>query len=190
MITHLFAFDLLNYARLAPVYLSQMTKLKKKNSDTWHAVQTGHFSVNKSSLPFSTKGCDHALEQQNRAMKVLGGIKGIANSRNALDEYFMTARELPLLLDQFSDQYYLRNNSLKRKQQYELSGTKNRRITDNIGKLTETLNHHNISFNSTESLYNVITNKVMPKDQARKFLKTVYTGKDKYDLLIKERLIG
>ena len=30
----------------------------------------------------------------------------------------------------------------------------------------------------------------MPKDQAMKFLNAVYTGKDKYDLFIKERLIG
>ena len=140
-------------------------------------------------MPFSAIGADHALEQQNRAMKVLGGIKGIANSQTALDEYFMTAGELSLLLDQFSDHYDLHNNSLKRKQHYQLSGSKNQRITDNTEKLTETLNHHNISFNSTESLYNVITNKVMPKDHAMKFLNAVYTGKDKYDLFIKERLI-
>ena len=29
----------------------------------------------------------------------------------------------------------------------------------------------------------------MPKDQAMKFLNAVYTGKDKYDLFIKEKLI-
>ena len=154
------------------------------------SVPNLNFSVNKFSVPFSAIGADHGLEQQNRVMKVLGGIKGIANSQTALDEYFMTAEELSLLLDQFSDQYDLRNNSLKRKQHYQLSGSKNQRITDNTEKLTETLNHHNISFNSTESLYNVITNKVMPKDQAMKFLNAVYTGKDKYDLFIKERLIG
>ena len=109
------------------------------------------------------------MEQQNRAMKVLGGMKGIANSQTALDNYFMTAGELPLLLDQFSGQYDLRNNSLQRKQHYQLSGRKNQKITDNTEKLTETLNHHNICFNSTEYLYKVITNKVMPKAQAMKF---------------------
>ena len=66
-----------SYARLTPVYMSQITELKEKDNDTWQAFQTGHFSVNKLSVPFSTKSADHALEQQNRAMKVLGGIKGI-----------------------------------------------------------------------------------------------------------------
>ena len=128
MIPYFFAVDMLNYARLTPVYLSQMTELKEKDNDTWQAFQTGHFSVNKSSVPFSTIGADHALEQQNCVVKVLGGIKGIANSQTALDEYFMTAEELSLLLDQFSDQYDLRNNSLKRKQHYQLSGSKNQRL--------------------------------------------------------------
>ena len=148
------------------------------------SVPNLNFSVNKSSVPFSAIGADHGLEQQNRVMKVLGGIKGIANSQTTLDEYFMTAVELSLLLDQFSDQYDLHNNSLKRKQHYQLSGSKNQRITDNTEKLTETLNHHNISFSST--LF-VITNKVMPKDQAMKFLNAVYTDKDKYDFFIKDR---
>ena len=87
-----------------------------------------NFSVNKSSVPFSAIGADHDLEQQNRVMKVLGGIKGIANSQTTLDEYFMTAVELSLPLDQFSDQYDLHNNSLKRKQHYQLSGSKNQRL--------------------------------------------------------------
>ena len=68
-----------------------MTGLKEKDNDTWQAFQTGHFSVNKSSVLFSAIGADHALEQQNCAMKVLGGIKGIGNSQTALDEYFMAA---------------------------------------------------------------------------------------------------
>ena len=77
MVPSFFAFDMLSYARLTPVYMSQITELKEKDNDTWQAFQTGHFSVNKLSVPFSTKRADHALEQQNRAMKVLGGIKGI-----------------------------------------------------------------------------------------------------------------
>ena len=40
------------------------------------------FSVNKSDVPFWAIGADHALEQENRAVKGLGGIKRIANSLN------------------------------------------------------------------------------------------------------------
>ena len=40
------------------------------------------FSVNKSNVLFSVIGADHSLDQENRAVKILGGIKGIANSQN------------------------------------------------------------------------------------------------------------
>ena len=40
------------------------------------------FSVNKSNVPFSVIGADHAIEQENRAVKGLGGIKRIANSQD------------------------------------------------------------------------------------------------------------
>ena len=71
IIPYFFAFDQLNYARLMPVYLSQMFELRKKDPKTWDLLQNGHFSVNKSGIPFSAIGADHALEQENRAMKVL-----------------------------------------------------------------------------------------------------------------------
>ena len=40
MVPYFFAFEVLNYARLTPVYLSQMTELKEKDNDTWQAFQT------------------------------------------------------------------------------------------------------------------------------------------------------
>ena len=96
-------------------------------------------------LPFSI-GADHALEQQNRAMKVLGGIKGIANNQTALDEYFMTAGEMSSILDHFADQYDLLH-SRNIKEHYQLSGTKNKRISDNTSKLSQILDSRNLTFN-------------------------------------------
>ena len=66
---------MLNYARLTPVYLSQMYQLRIDDPIIWHRSVEGEFSVNKSNVPFSAIGADHALEQENRAVKVLGGIK-------------------------------------------------------------------------------------------------------------------
>ena len=88
MVPYFFAFNMLNYARLTAVYLSQMTELKEKDLEAWEVLQQGNFSVNKSSVPFSAIWADHGLEQQNHALKFFGGIKGIANSQAALDEFF------------------------------------------------------------------------------------------------------
>ena len=185
MVPYFFAFDMLNYARLTPVYLSQMAELKEKDRVTWQLFERGNFSVNKSSVAFTAIGADHALEQQNRAMKVLGGIKGIANNQTALDEFFMTAGEMSLILDQFADRYDLRG-SKNAKEHYQLSGTKNKRISDNTNTLLSTLDFHNLSFENTDNLFNVVTNKIMPNDQSLKFLGASRTGTEKYNLFIEE----
>ena len=180
---------MLKNARLTPVYLSQMIELKEKDQGTWEVLRRGNFSVNKSSVPLSAVGADHELEQQNRALKVLGGIRGIANSQTALDKFFMTAEEVSLLLDQFADHYHL-FNCRNTKEHYQLSGSKNKRISDNTQKLSQILDSHNLSFENTKNLYYVLTNKLMPNDQARRFLNAGGTGADKYKLFIEERLIG
>ena len=52
---------------------------------------TGDFSVNKTSVPFTAIGADHAIEHENRTMKVLHGIKGIVNNINKFDKYLIIA---------------------------------------------------------------------------------------------------
>ena len=49
---------MLNYARMTPVYLSQMYELKVKDSETWEFLMNGYFSVNKTSVPFVAIGAD------------------------------------------------------------------------------------------------------------------------------------
>ena len=53
-----------------------MYKLRVEDEKTWNFLNEGNFSVNKSDVPFCAIGADHALEQENRRMKVLGGYKG------------------------------------------------------------------------------------------------------------------
>ena len=42
---------------------------------------------------------DHGKENENCALKVLGGIKGIKNPHQTLEEYFLTAAELGNMID-------------------------------------------------------------------------------------------
>ena len=74
---YFFVHDKHNYARMIPVYLAEMISLKDNDPDTWNFFEDGNFSVNKTKISFSAIGCDHAIEHENRAMKVAGGITGI-----------------------------------------------------------------------------------------------------------------
>ena len=57
-----------------------MFNLKEKYINKWSMFESGNFSMNKSDISFSRIGGDHTLKQENRAVKILGGKKGIGNN--------------------------------------------------------------------------------------------------------------
>lgn len=67
---------------------TQNVWFKKENDmNLWNIFACGNFSINKSEIPFCYSGAKHALDQENRVVKVLGGIKVIRNNRNALKHF-------------------------------------------------------------------------------------------------------
>ena len=76
-------------------------------------------------VPFSSIGSDHGIEQENHALKVTGGIRGIAHSQKALDKYFLTTAEMGSIVDSFCATFAIEENqSLKKDEHYQLSGSK------------------------------------------------------------------
>ena len=73
---YFFAHDQLNYARLTPMYLADMTKLEEDDKDMWDYLKE-NFSVGKSEVLFTSMGSDHAVEQENKNLKVSGRITGL-----------------------------------------------------------------------------------------------------------------
>ena len=57
--------------------------------------------MNKSGIPFTAVGSDHGIDQENHALKVIGGIKGIANSEMTPNEYFLKAAEMGNIVKNF-----------------------------------------------------------------------------------------
>ena len=68
-VKYFFAHDQINYARLTPLYLADMLQLKESDRKTWDYLNK-NFSVSKSNIPLTAIGSDHAMEQDNRKMKV------------------------------------------------------------------------------------------------------------------------
>ena len=91
-----------NYTRLTPVYLPEMFALKDTDSSIWNYFDKGHFCMNKSIVCHSGIRVDHAIEHENRAMKVLGVIKQITtNNRLALEQHFFIVSEMNTIVDEF-----------------------------------------------------------------------------------------
>ena len=87
---YFFSFDMVNCSRITPVCLSQMMNLKENKKK--NTMIEGGFCVGKSEVPFTSICADHGIEQENRSMKVMGGIKGIDNARISVDDYFLSAQ--------------------------------------------------------------------------------------------------
>ena len=144
-----------------------MLSLKETDPVTWKMFSEGNFSVNKSMVLFSAIGVDHAVEQENRAAKVLSGIKGIANNQSALYEYFLTTSEMGNIIGNCCDM--IQGQAPKRSHHYQLDSSKGQRLNEGLKKLSAVLSKHEVNFSETELVYNIIKKKVLPENLSRGF---------------------
>ena len=124
LIKYFFAHDHLNYARMMPLYLHTMQKAKEDHPTVWEEFEKGNFCVTKGVAGFTSIGPDHAIEQENRELKVVGGIVGITQQEGAFDKYFLIAPELSKIQQQF-EQKYGSTGGDKRLEHHEMKTFKN-----------------------------------------------------------------
>ena len=146
--------------------------------------------MNKSCIPFSAIGGDHAIEHENRSFKVFGGIKGLANREIALEQYFLIGPEMNNIIEDFCSAFDIENMSSRRDEHHELSGSKNQRITENVVKLSTVFHAHSTNFDETECVYNTVTKKVLDFKFAEPFLAHEEEGDKLLQKYIRERLEG
>ena len=79
---YFFAHDHLNYARLMPLYMHTMQETQENHQEIWAEFEKGNFCITKGVAGFSSICPDHGLEQENRELKVFGGIVGITQNES------------------------------------------------------------------------------------------------------------
>ena len=180
---------MIKYACMTPVYLSQMMDLKENDEKTWMMIMEGGSCVGKSKVPFKSIGANHGIEQENRSIKVMGGITGTSNPSINLDKYFLSTAEISNIITSFCDKFGIsESEACKREDHYQLSGSKNSRIRINVSKISDAFSTYGVSFDAKDNFYNVLTMKVLPKKDAEQFLTVKENGKESYVNFIKERI--
>ena len=189
LIKYFFAHDHLNYARMLPQYLSCMKYTEKNHPTIWQELVDGKvFSVSKSQIPFTSIAPDHALEQENRRLKVNGGIVGITQNENALRRFFLIAPELKRLSLKFEENIGI-NLVKKRTTHHELYGSKSKRISDNVSKLKKIFENHGDPFRqTTNDLNNMLSHAVLPDAVAKDILDRDREGERLFQEFVKIRL--
>ena len=97
---YFFACDHLNYARLTPLYLVTMIDFKENKVEIWKYLKN-IFSIAKSNIPFTAIGSDHAMEQENKILKVRGGVTGLTQNQAALNRFCLASPVLASLSEDF-----------------------------------------------------------------------------------------
>ena len=126
-VKYYFAHDLYNYARLVPFHLAQLQELKLASPETWENLKKGDFCVSKSGIPFTNLFVDQCLEQKIRGLKVMGGITGITQNKEALDRYFVIAPQLAKIVDDFQNHFGEEKQS-RTLDHYQLHGSMSSRL--------------------------------------------------------------
>ena len=110
LIKYLFAHDHLNYARLLPLCLATMQDIKANHPNLWNEFEMGNFCITKSNVNFTSIVPDHAIEHENRKMKVTGGIIDITQNEKALPRFFLAAPHLSAIANDFKTKFGLNKN--------------------------------------------------------------------------------
>ena len=79
----------IKYRRMWAVYIADMRSLETSSPEVWRAFMDGDFSIQKSDIPATAIGRDHAGEQQNKVIKNRGGVTGITCNENSRTRHFL-----------------------------------------------------------------------------------------------------
>ena len=166
-----------------------MQEAKEKHPEIWDEFEKGNFCVTKGAAGFTSIGPDHGIEQENRELKVMGGIVGITQNEKSLDKYFLISPELSKIKQQFEEKY-CKDNSDSRVEHHEITGGKLSRQAVNALKLSHVFIEHGNPFESTDDeLVNLLSKSVMSDAVTNDILQRDHIGQQMFVDFVNERLI-
>ena len=149
------SMDRIKYRRMLPVYLADMKHLESEEPTIWNSFLQGNFAVKKSDISFTPLGADHAGEQQNKLLKIQGGIVGITKNEHARIRYFLTASILANISSELKN--IISTNSYTC--HHKLNNAAISKQAKMMNSLRKTLDERRFSVESTEEnkMFNNIT---------------------------------
>ena len=127
-----------------------MTKLEEDDKDTWDYLKE-NFSAVKSEVPSTSIGSDYALEQENKNLKVNGGITGLTQIPSMLSRFCLFTPVISSLLDDYMKKYDIQH-IWKRKSHYQLTRSHLKRLCDNVIKLKAEVDNCNVTFTENNAV--------------------------------------
>lgn len=184
---YFFALDQQNYARMIPLYLSEMQNLHSSDPIIWQHFKEGQFVVNKSMVPFNALGADEALEHENRRLKVQGGLVGITLNENARARFFLADPELTRIAVATENMIGFANK--QKHTHHDISAQICIRQDVNVLKLKQALSSATNPFHcKSNELIHIVSHRVFPRDVQTDMCRIKEIGQQQMSLFVKERI--
>ena len=147
----------------------------------------GNFCVNKNDIPFCAIGPDHAIEHENKTMKIQGGLKGLTQPPAAMARWFPIAPALSRLAAEAEALAGIKAHSSTH--HHDLSTAVITRFDENVKKLKEVFKGNDPFANEERELVNIITKAVMPEPVKDAVLTRDQVGQENFFNFVKERIV-
>lgn len=182
-----FSLDKLNYARLMPLYISEMLSLETTDPDIWEEFVKGNWVVNKNVIPFCAIGADHALEHINRWMKVSGGIIGITLNDVARARFFLVSPHLSVLVNETNEM--AGNITTAQTAHHENNKPTLTRQNKNVRNLSDVIKNCGNPFqHNSLDIINIVTKQIMPTHTKNDILTLGEKGSRVLEKFVNERI--
>lgn len=83
------AINRIKYPRMLSVYLLDMQASEERDPNIWPFFLEGYFSVQLNRIEGTTKGVDHARDQENKKLKIQGDLISITRQENSRNKFFL-----------------------------------------------------------------------------------------------------
>ena len=134
---YFFSLDSTNYKRWMPVNIKDLRTLPESVENLFNQ---GEWVFSKTSEPFSFIPLDHANEHNVKVMKSSGGIVGLQQNRNLLQNWVIASPELVRILDEF-------NAGIKTKKSCKTdSAAANNRLVSEVKQMVSTISKYGNPF--------------------------------------------
>ena len=100
-------------------------------------------------------------------MKIQGRIKGVGNNESTLKEHFLISCEMRQISEAFLESLHLNLAKINREDHYQLTRGTNKRITDNVGTLREVMKAYDVTFDKTDSVFNIISDRFLKRQMGQ-----------------------
>ena len=97
----MFAMDHTNYAPWLPIFIHDLKSLQSYHPGVYKEFCQGKFTINKSGKPFSSIGIDQAQKQNNKLVKIDGGVTDLLNDNAALLKWTVADPEIAEMVRSF-----------------------------------------------------------------------------------------